>query len=409
MHVLNIITVVLSSLFCSTFGNYAELKLRDDLIHMDLDNITNNIFIGGKNVLLKLSPDLAELKNISTGPQLDYVTCIENGDCEGKIVDNRNKVLLVDSVKRFLLTCGSLRHGVCQLRSLDSLLETSRSTDEEYVVSNAHFPAVALITPWKEPNLGKHALYIGTTWDLKYKDLQLLVRPSVSTRNIEGSKLFKFSEKGAVASSYLQFNAFNYIVKYIYGFSSGKFNYFVTVQETTESYTNNYNPKVLKTFIIRLCQQDIRYVTYIELPLECQSSNGMNFNMAQSGYVTKPGGHLSKSLGLQPSDDVLVIAYFESTAGWDGSSQNSAICVYSVKEINKLLADDQQNCIDGKYAGKKLGLPWVPYGNTPCAENKVTMLFQKYRMQLTYTLFIMLYHTCRVFFVHKKVVLMVKT
>lgn len=372
MHVLNIITVVLSSLFCSTFGKYAELKLRDDLIHMDLDNITNNIFIGGKNVLLKLSPDLAELKNISTGPKLDYVTCIEKGDCEGKIVDNRNKVLLVDSVKRFLLTCGSLRHGVCQLRSLDSLLETGRSN--EYVVSNAHFPAVALITPWKEPNLGKHALYIGTTWDLKYKDIPLVFGPSVSTRNIEGSELFEISEKGLSENSYLQFNTFEYIVKYIYGFSSGKFNYFVTVQETTESY-NNYNPKVLKTFIIRLCQQDIRYVTYIELPLECQSSNGMNFNMAQSGYVTKPGGHLSKSLGLQASDDVLVVAYFESTAGWDGSSLNSAICMYSVKEINKLLADDQQNCVDGKYAGKKLGLPWVLDGNTECAKKKVTMLF----------------------------------
>jgi len=366
----NIIIVTLTSLFCAGYGKYPELKLSNELINLDVDNITNNIFIGGKNVLLKVSPALAELRRITTGPKLDYVDCLgeDEPDCVGKDTDNKNKVLLVDSTERHLITCGSLKHGACQLRSLDSLTETN---SEEFVVSNADLPAVALITPSVS---GKRAIYIGTSWKGKYGKNPLNAigtTPAVSTRKIDDPDVFAISRKDVRAMSFLQFANLNYLVKYIYGFSSGNFNYFVTVQETTESYQNKDDPKVFKTFIIRLCQRDIHYLTYVELPLECQSLNGANFSIAKSAHLTKPGDFLSKSPGHQASDAVLVVAFFETTVGWDGPSQNSAVCMYSVKEINTALESDQQRCVDGSYGKVTLGLPWVR-DNEFCAEKVST-------------------------------------
>ena len=382
MYVWIFVSVVLSSVLCSTYGKYQELKLSNELLNLDFDSITNNIFIGGKNVLLKVSPALAELKRISTGPQLDYIDCLNKDECNGRMTDNWNKILLVDNTTRHLITCGSLKHGVCQLRSLDSLSDEINS--DQFVVSNVQtLPAIALITPFGNLQQGKRALYVATSWDEKYQGsaLNFGVRPAVSTRNIDGPDVFQLSKNTVVTWSFLEFKDFKYLVKYIYGFSSGNFNYFVTVQETTKSYddrtkNNGGGAKVWKTFIIRLCQQDNQYLSYVELPVECRSSNGKNFTIAQSAYLTKPGGHLSKSLGLQASDDVLVVAFFESSSGWDGSSQNSAICLYPVKEINEGIASDLQKCVDGTYTSNtKLGLPWIADGDENCASQQVSTHF----------------------------------
>ena len=121
MHVQKMIILILLSLFCPSYGNYLELQLSEELYNIDIDNETNIIFIGGKNLLLKASSTLNELKRITTGPKMDYKTCLESRpDCAPENTDNRNKILLVDSRNKKLITCGSLKHGVCQGRNLET-------------------------------------------------------------------------------------------------------------------------------------------------------------------------------------------------------------------------------------------------------------------------------------------------
>lgn len=360
-------TDVIKRMFCivlfwfacvnTSSGSYPELKVRELLVNLVYDNITNNIFIGGENVLLKASASLVELKKNVTGPKLDYIDCINDKDCPGKVANNRNKVLLIDNKKRHLITCGSLKHGTCNMRSLDTL-ETLTNSDKP-VVSNAALPAVALITPWGNTP-GTFAMYVATSWDAKYlsPDLKFLgIRPAVSTRIIDGPEIFAFAEE-SVKQSYLQFQDLTYEAKYIYGFSSGGFTYFVSVQETTTSYENKEVPKVLRTFLIRLCQKDTAYLSYIELPLECQGANRTNFNIANSSYLTKAGD----GFGSHASDDVLVITFFQSTKGSDEPSEYSAICMYPVKQINEAMMSNLRNCTNRVNAGEKFGLPWV-FGN----------------------------------------------
>ena len=361
MHVQKMIILILLSLFCPSYGNYLELQLSEELYNIDIDNETNTIFIGGKNLLLKASSTLKELKRITTGPNMDYKECLESQPvCAPKNTDNRNKILLIDNRNKKLITCGSLTHGVCQGRNLETL-SVEISNNNNYVVSNSELPSVAIIGPsWD----GKHALYVATSWDGKRygsKILSFLIdpKPSVSTRNIDGSNVFAVSVKTILDSSYLQFEDLNYLVNYVYGFTLGGFTYFVSVQETTESYNQKKNPKVFSTFIIRICQRDKNYFSYLELPLKCKGTNGTNFNIGTSAYLTKPGNFFAKSAGIQASDEVLVVTFVQTNGGWNGRASKSGVCFYPVKEINEKLAADQKKCADGSYSAEEYGLPWV--------------------------------------------------
>ena len=364
MHIQEMMILILLSLFRPNYGNYPELQLSEELYNIDIDNETNSIFIGGKNLLLKASSILKELKRITTGPKPDYKDCLESQPSEGctqENTDNRNKILLIDSTNKKLITCGSLTHGVCQGRNLETL-SVEIANNDKYVVSNSDLPSVAVIGPsWN----GKPALYVATSWDGKTYGLKVLnflinPKPAVSTRNIDGSKVFAVSANSPLdGSSFLQFKDLNYLVNYIYGFTSGGFTYFVSVQETTESYNLKKDPKVLSTFIIRICQQDKNYFSYLELPLECKGTNGTNFNIGTSAYLTKPGKFFAKSSGIQASDEVLVVTFAQTNGGRNNPASKSGVCFYPVKDINEKLADDQKKCADGSYSTEKYGLPWL--------------------------------------------------
>ena len=165
MHVQKVVFLILLSLsICTSFGSFPELQLSEELYNIDIDNETNIIFIGGKNVILKVSPTLKELKRITSGPLPDYIKCLESTPvCPPERTDNRNKILLIDSANKKLITCGSVYHGVCQGRSLETL-SVEISNNNNFVVSNSDLPSVAVIGPNGD---GKLALYIATSWDGK--------------------------------------------------------------------------------------------------------------------------------------------------------------------------------------------------------------------------------------------------
>ena len=362
MHIQKVVFLILLPLSCTSFGSFPELQINEELYNIDIDNETNSIFIGGKNTILKASLTLRELKRISSGPLEDYIECLESQPvCPPERTDNRNKILLIDSANKKLITCGSFKHGVCQGRSLETL-SVEISNNNEYVVSNSDLPSVAVIGPrWD----GKLALYIATSWDGKTYgpgtlNFLIIPKPAVSTRNIDGSNVFAVSANSPLDGySYLGFTDLNYLVKYIYGFTLGDFTYFVSVQETTESYNQKKNPKVFSTFIIRICQRDKNYFSYLELPLECKGTNGTNFNIGTSAYLTKPGNFFATSSGIQASDEVLVVTFVQTNGGWNDPASKSGVCFYPVKEINEKLAADQKKCADGSYSTEKYGLPWV--------------------------------------------------
>lgn len=97
------------------------------------------IFIGGRNRLFQLSPDLDIVETAITGPKNDskdcsFYECTQN--VTRKSTDNVNKVLLIDYSTSRLITCGSLFQGICSVRSLQNVSQVEQEVLEAVVANN---------------------------------------------------------------------------------------------------------------------------------------------------------------------------------------------------------------------------------------------------------------------------------
>ena len=101
------------------------------LENMEFDLQTNDFFVSGKNVLFKFINDtLRETKK--TGPQAN---CLGDSDLSKDYCgDDYNSVMVV--TKDNLITCSTLKGGLCEKRSKETLLNTEMSSANIRLVSN---------------------------------------------------------------------------------------------------------------------------------------------------------------------------------------------------------------------------------------------------------------------------------
>lgn len=97
------------------------------------------MFIGGRNRLYQLSPDLDIVAIAKTGPRNDskdcsFSECTQN--LTRKLTDNINKVLLIDYSTSRLITCGSLFQGICSVRSLQNISSPEQDVVEAIVANS---------------------------------------------------------------------------------------------------------------------------------------------------------------------------------------------------------------------------------------------------------------------------------
>jgi plexin A len=178
--------------------------------------------------------------------------------------------------------------------------------------------------------------------------------PAVASRSLEDANMFQLARQEVTTGTRMFVNALSreqYPIHYVYGFSSDRFSYFLTVQmKGTES--SNFISK-----LVRVCQDDEDYYSYTEIPIDCIGSqpNGTvatNYNLVQAAYLGKPGSDLAKHLEVDPQDDVLfaVFAQSDPTEG-DLSSKpgkNSALCVYALKYIRRKFLENIKKCFRGE-------------------------------------------------------------
>lgn len=169
---------------------------------------------------------------------------------------------------------------------------------------------VAFIGPGPPPVT--NVMYVGADID----------NPAVSTRSLQRDRLFEI----ASSDTRMDFNPTR-STNYVFGFSSEGFSYFLT--------TNTVFSK-----LARVCQNDTRYYSYMEMPIEC---SGLNY-IATRAYLGKAGADIAKHFGIAELDDVLYVAF------WDvelSLSPEHAICVYSLKSIQQRFEDNIQACFTG--------------------------------------------------------------
>ena len=330
------------------------------------DDTTGKLYVGSVNTIYQLSEDLELLLQEKTGPVQDNQECFPPpGPCfnnaERQTMNNFNKLLALDGDK--LITCGSVFQGTCQIRSASNLAMLGNNTQVEVAANTQMGTTVGFVAKGPMGNV----LYVASSQAEWIQDDV----PTMSSRYISTNKpksLFKEIQetplsqgaKIGIPSETLQGGPGTFNISYVYGFPSGNFSYFIGIQPENE----NLPSSPFKTKLARVCQHDYNFYSYIELPLTCKK-DGVNYNLAQSAYLTTLGGNWSDE--LQRGDEVLFVTFSKSKGKTLEPLADSAICMYSMKYIKQKFWDRRRGCAleEGSFE-----IPWQQITNQNCGRKE---------------------------------------
>ncbi|XP_057324219.1 plexin-A4 [Microplitis mediator] len=314
--------------------------------HLVVDKNTGRVYVGAVNRLYQFSPDLNLVVKAITGPQEDALDC-SSFDCPRETVkrkvDNVNKALVIDYTTSRLISCNSLFQGTCDVRNLHNITDVVQKVKDPVVANNATASTVAFIAPGPPNPPVSQVMYVGVTYTANSPYRSEV--PAVSSRSLDKDKMLNIAESAVTTGTRIYVNSLSrerYPINYIYGFSSEGFSYFFTTQLKDTEATNFISK------LVRLCQDDMHYYSYTEIPVECKNEE-RNYNLVQAAYVGKAGSVLAGALGITAQDDVLYAVFAESN---DPNSQrpgnDSALCIYALKSIRRKFMRNIQRCFSGE-------------------------------------------------------------
>uniref|UniRef100_A0A663MHL9 Plexin-A2 n=1 Tax=Athene cunicularia TaxID=194338 RepID=A0A663MHL9_ATHCN len=351
--------------------------------HLTVHQGTGAVYVGAINRVYKLSGNLTILVAHKTGPEEDNKSCYPPlivQPCSEilTLTNNVNKLLIIDYSENRLLACGSLYQGVCKLLRLDDLfiLVEPSHKKEHYLSSVNKTGTMYGVIVRSEGEDGK--LFIGTAVDGKQDYF-----PTLSSRKLprdpESSAMLDYELHSDFVSSLIKIPSdtlalvSHFDIFYIYGFASGNFVYFLTVQpETPEGVSINSASDLFYTSrIVRLCKDDPKFHSYVSLPFGCVKGD-TEYRLLQAAYLAKPGDVLAKSLNITAQEDVLFAIFSKGQKQYHQPPDDSALCVFPIRTVNAQIKDRLQSCYQGE---GNLELNWLLGKDVQCTKAVRTFLF----------------------------------
>uniref|UniRef100_A0A8B9I718 Plexin-B1 n=1 Tax=Anser brachyrhynchus TaxID=132585 RepID=A0A8B9I718_9AVES len=304
-------------------------------LHLSMDLESGTIYLGATNFLFQLTSDLLMKNVVQTGPVLDSKDClppVSRLECpQAHHTDNHNKLLLVNAVQKELIVCGSVHQGICEKRSLASidhvLFRPESPGDTQYVAANdPNITTVGLVAYSKDE---VPLLFVGRGYTSRGVGGGI---PPITTRNLrahggdiqatDSHSIFSYEETAKLAVGRLSEYNHHFIKSFTYRSSV----YFLFYRRDLKSQSREY-----KTYISRICLDDSHYYSYVELPLLCQSQD-----LAQGQ--------------LDTDGEVLFAAFSAWQASSGKLSEESALCIYAMEEVDRLTNWTRDVCYmrDGK-------------------------------------------------------------
>uniref|UniRef100_A0A8C1MBJ4 Plexin-B1 n=1 Tax=Cyprinus carpio TaxID=7962 RepID=A0A8C1MBJ4_CYPCA len=329
-----LVLTLLQSLILGVLGvhsSYPRFSSNDSVFqHLALhpDPSIGTVYVGARDHLFQLAglDGLRLVVDERTGPVRDSKDCLppvtlENCPQAG-LVNNHNKLLLVDPYYLQLITCGSVHQGTCQKRSLakvnEVLFSAERPVDTQYVAAND--PMVSTVGLVVRPQDKDPVLYVGRGYTSSH--------PPVSTRQLSTEPVFSYEEtaKLAVAGRLSEYDH-----NFVATFARRNHVYFLFYRRDLKAASREY-----RTYVARVCLDDQAYYSYVEVPLVCHSnSTGRNYSLLQGAQV---GGE--ESGGSQ----VLMGVFSTGVSAANGPSEESALCVYSLDEVDRSIDATRDLC-----------------------------------------------------------------
>ncbi|KAJ1530806.1 hypothetical protein ONE63_005655 [Megalurothrips usitatus] len=326
------------------------------LTHMVLDRATGRIVVGAVNRLFQLDANLRTLGVVVTGPKADSPLCHASGcespDIPTALTDNVNKILVLDPESRFLIVCGSLSQGSCEKYSVNNITHKPEFFARAIAANDEHSSTYAFIGPERYNNWGgsSNVLYVGTTFTNNGEYRHDV--PAISSRRLHN---LDFAELSFSKQSSLQIEVKyrdHFLVNYVYGFNASDYAYFVVVQK--QSHLPEQEELGFVTRLARTCITDANYDSYTEVTLQCQARGTedgqpklLNYNLIQDAKVVPAGQHLANSMGLEAGDPVMIGVFSPSRSISAEPQARSAVCVYSLKDIEAKFNENIHMCFNG--------------------------------------------------------------
>ncbi|XP_077977579.1 plexin-A2-like [Glandiceps talaboti] len=369
---------------CQNFPKFVETnEITNNAValqRMTLDRESDSLLVGSVNRIYRLSSDLQKLAEGETGPKDDNAEfgCVPpdfDGCVEDRVpTDNVNKILVLDTATDWIVACGNVHKGICQTRNKDTL-EVVKNYYRQVTSAGSSLSAEGFIGPGPSGNV----LYVGRSYMLKtdtqWDALTSRILPSTTNDNdaftIVSTEFTTNSASIRGRDDFLTQNpTFN--IDYVYGFTSNDFTYYVAIQPKTDTQPNG--PFVTK--IIQICQSCAKYrETYIDLPLVCKGNDGSEYELAQSAYMINAGTNLADNLGLSSGDNkaVLMVTFAKAEGTSKTPTQDSAVCVYSIKSIREKYLEWVDDCSgDGSLSE---GCEWaIGYNPDSCGSGTLANL-----------------------------------
>ncbi|CAL1289712.1 unnamed protein product [Larinioides sclopetarius] len=333
----------------SVVASYRTYNDSINFTHVVVDYQTGRVYVGATNWLYQFNSSLDVESNVRTGPVEDSIQCFPTGcsDQQLSTANNVNKVLVIDHEAGMLIACGSVHQGACRRHSLQDIGNYEKLLPVPVAANDENSSTYAFIGPARYQGLlPSRVLYVATTNSRlgPYRD----VVPAICSRSLEPNKLFTIIERSfsSIARVDVSFHLRDYyLVNYIYGFHSGDYVYYATVQR--KSHLRALEEWGYITRLSRVCVSDVGYDTYTEVTLQCLGEDGTDFNLLQDASVIRAGGDLAADLHIDPGSDVLVGVFAASKDHTTRPSAHSALCVYSMAEIEQRFTENIHMCYNG--------------------------------------------------------------
>uniref|UniRef100_A0A8C2F8C7 Plexin b1a n=1 Tax=Cyprinus carpio TaxID=7962 RepID=A0A8C2F8C7_CYPCA len=210
------------------------------------------------------------------------------------------------------------RDHLFQLAGLDGLRLAERPVDTQNVAAND--PTVSTVGLVVRPQDKDPVLYVGRGYTSSH--------PPVSTRQLSTEPVFSYEEtaKLAVAGRLSEYDH-----NFVATFARRNHVYFLFYRRDLKAASREY-----RTYVARVCLDDQAYYSYVEVPLVCHSnSTGRNYSLLQGAQV---GGE--ESGGSQ----VLMGVFSTAVSAANGPSEESALCVYSLDEVDRSIDGTRDLC-----------------------------------------------------------------
>uniref|UniRef100_I3MM77 Plexin A2 n=1 Tax=Ictidomys tridecemlineatus TaxID=43179 RepID=I3MM77_ICTTR len=347
--------------------------------HLTVHRGTGAVYVGAINRVYKLTGNLTIQVAHKTGPEEDNKSCyppliVQPCSEVLTLTNNVNKLLIIDYSENRLLACGSLYQGVCKLLRLDDLfiLVEPSHKKEHYLSSVNKTGTMYGVIVRSEGEDGK--LFIGTAVDGKQDYF-----PTLSSRKLprdpESSAMLDYELHSDFVSSLIKIPSdtlalvSHFDIFYIYGFASGGFVYFLTVQpETPEGVAINSAGDLFYTSrIVRLCKDDPKFHSYVSLPFGCTRA-GVEYRLLQAAYLAKPGDALAQAFNISSQDDVLFAIFSKGQKQYHHPPDDSALCAFPIRAINLQIKERLQSCYQGE---GNLELNWLLGKDVQCTKAPV--------------------------------------